>query len=83
MDNKLSLAQYIFQVTGVKVNPNSLFDIQIKRIHEYKRQLLNILGTIYQYTKEMSSEECKNVVPQTLMLSGKAFPTYTQAMSRQ
>ena len=79
MANKVHLAQYIFQVTGVKVNPNSLFDIQIKRIHEYKRQLLNILGTIYRYKKEMSSEECKNVVPRTVMLGGKAFATYTQA----
>ena len=63
MANKFCLAQYIFQVTGVKVNPNSLFDIQIKCIHEYKRQLLNILGTIYRYKKDMSLEECKNVVP--------------------
>ena len=47
MANKVRLAQYIFQVTGVKVNPNSIFYIQIKHIHEYKQQLLNILGTIY------------------------------------
>lgn len=81
MANKVRLAQYILQVTGVKVNPNSLFDIQIKRIHEYKRQLLNILGAIYRYKKlkEMSSEERKNVVPRTVMLGGKAFATYTQA----
>lgn len=81
MANKVRLAQYILQVTGVKVNPDSLFDIQIKRIHEYKRQLLNILGAIYRYKKlkEMSSEERKNVVPRTVMLGGKAFATYTQA----
>lgn len=81
MANKVRLAQYIFQVTGVEVNPNSLFDIQIKRIHEYKRQLLNILGAIYRYKKlkEMSSKERKNVVPRTVMLGGKAFATYTQA----
>lgn len=81
MANKVRLAQYIFQVTGVKVNPNSLFDIQIKRIHEYKRQLLNILGAIYRYKrlKLMSSEERKKVVPRTIMIGGKAFATYTQA----
>ena len=66
-------------MTGAKFNPNSIFDIQIKRIHEYKRQILNILGTIYRYKKEMSSEERKNVVPRTVMLGGKAFATYTQA----
>ncbi|XP_059065010.1 alpha-glucan phosphorylase, H isozyme-like [Cryptomeria japonica] len=81
MANKIRLAQYIFQVTGVKVNPNSLFDIQIKRIHEYKCQLLNILGAIYRYKrlKEMSAEERKKVVPRTIMIGGKAFATYTQA----
>jgi len=51
MANKERLAQYILQVTGVSIDPNSLFDIQVKRIHEYKRQLLNILGTIYRYKK--------------------------------
>eukprot|EP00252_Welwitschia_mirabilis_P015924 TRINITY_DN3532_c0_g1_i1.p1 TRINITY_DN3532_c0_g1~~TRINITY_DN3532_c0_g1_i1.p1 ORF type:complete len:845 (-),score=181.40 TRINITY_DN3532_c0_g1_i1:152-2686(-) len=81
MANKIRLSQHIFRVTGVRVNPKSLFDIQIKRIHEYKRQLLNILGTIYRYKKlkEMSEEERKNVVPRTVMLGGKAFATYSQA----
>lgn len=51
MANKKRLAQYVEHVTGVKVDPNSLFDIQVKRIHEYKRQLLNILGAIYRYKK--------------------------------
>lgn len=51
MTNKRRLAQYIVRVTGVTVDPNSLFDIQVKRIHEYKRQLLNILGVIYRYKK--------------------------------
>lgn len=49
--NKQRLAQYILQVTGVTIDPDSLFDIQVKRIHEYKRQLLNILGVIYRYKK--------------------------------
>ena len=51
MVNKQRLAQYILRVTGVSIDPNSLFDIQVKRIHEYKRQLLNILGAIYRYKK--------------------------------
>lgn len=51
MANKVRLAQYIEQVAGVSIDPNTLFDIQIKRIHEYKRQLLNILGAIYRYKK--------------------------------
>ena len=49
MANKQRLAQYILQVTGISIDPNSLFDIQVKRIHEYKRQLLNILGVVYRY----------------------------------
>lgn len=51
MANKQRLAQYIHHVTGVKIDTNSLFDIQVKRIHEYKRQLLNILGAVYRYKK--------------------------------
>ncbi|XP_072996622.1 alpha-glucan phosphorylase, H isozyme [Typha latifolia] len=79
--NKRRLAQYVLQVTGVTIDPNSLFDIQVKRIHEYKRQLLNILGAVYRYKrlKEMSSEERKKVTPRTIMLGGKAFATYTNA----
>ncbi|KAI4383881.1 hypothetical protein MLD38_009673 [Melastoma candidum] len=81
MANKRRLAQYILQVTGVTIDPNSLFDIQVKRIHEYKRQLLNILGVIYRYKKlkEMSPEERKKTTPRTVMIGGKAFATYTNA----
>ncbi|KAB1225781.1 Alpha-glucan phosphorylase, H isozyme [Morella rubra] len=81
MANKQRLAQYIERVTGVNIDPNSLFDIQVKRIHEYKRQLLNILGAIYRYKKlkEMSPEERKNTTPRTIMIGGKAFATYTNA----
>ena len=51
MASKVRLAQYIEQVTGISIDSNTLFDIQVKRIHEYKRQLLNILGAIYRYKK--------------------------------
>ncbi|GMP52727.1 hypothetical protein CsSME_00018435 [Camellia sinensis var. sinensis] len=47
MVDKQRLAQFIFQVTGVSIDPNSLFDSQFKWIHEYKRQLLNIMGAVY------------------------------------
>ncbi|CAL5339074.1 unnamed protein product [Camellia sinensis] len=47
MADKQRLAQFIFQVTGVSIDPNSLFELQFKQIHEYKRQLLNILGVVY------------------------------------
>ncbi|KAF2312595.1 hypothetical protein GH714_035173 [Hevea brasiliensis] len=81
MANKQPLARYILQVTGVSIDSNSLFDIQVKRIHEYKRQLLNILGAVYRYKKlqEMSPEERKNTTPRTVMVGGKAFATYTNA----
>lgn len=79
--SKRRLAQYILHVTGESIDPNSLFDIQVKRIHEYKRQLLNILGAIYRYKKlkEMSPEQRKNTTPRTIMIGGKAFATYTNA----
>jgi len=51
MASKRRLARYVLQVTGESIDPDSLFDIQVKRIHEYKRQLLNILGVIYRYKK--------------------------------
>ncbi|XP_010043460.2 alpha-glucan phosphorylase, H isozyme [Eucalyptus grandis] len=81
MANKQRLAQYILRVTGISIDPNSLFDIQVKRIHEYKRQLMNILGVIYRYKKlkEMSPEERKKTTSRTVMIGGKAFATYTNA----
>ncbi|CAA0842351.1 Alpha-glucan phosphorylase 2- cytosolic [Striga hermonthica] len=79
--SKQRLANYILQVTGENIDPNSMFDIQVKRIHEYKRQLLNILGAVYRYKKlkEMSPEERKTTTPRTIMIGGKAFATYTNA----
>ncbi|KAG2601974.1 hypothetical protein PVAP13_5KG534600 [Panicum virgatum] len=78
---KKRLAKHVLDATGVTIDPTSLFDIQIKRIHEYKRQLLNILGAVYRYKKlkEMSAEEKQKVTPRTVMIGGKAFATYTNA----
>lgn len=79
---KAKLAAYIKSKTGYTINPNALFDIQVKRIHEYKRQLLNIMGVIYRYKKmkEMSEKErAAKYVPRVVMFGGKAFATYWQA----
>ncbi|KAK8533884.1 hypothetical protein V6N12_047286 [Hibiscus sabdariffa] len=80
--NKLKVASLIKEKTGYIVSPDSMFDIQVKRIHEYKRQLLNILGIVYRYKmmKEMSaSERKKKFVPRVCIFGGKAFATYVQA----
>lgn len=79
--NKVRLAQHILKTTGVKVNPNALFDIQVKRIHEYKRQQLNILGVIHRYLtiKAMSAEERKKLAPRVSIFGGKAAPGYWMA----
>lgn len=79
---KQKLAAYILAKTGYTINPNALFDIQVKRIHEYKRQLLNIMGVIYRYKKmkELTDKErAAKYVPRVVMFGGKAFATYWQA----
>ncbi|MES2502571.1 MAG: glycogen/starch/alpha-glucan phosphorylase [Pseudomonadota bacterium] len=75
--NKLRLAHKIESVTGVKLNPDSLFDVQIKRIHEYKRQLLNVLHVITLYNRIRHGE--KNLTPRTVIFGGKAAPGYWMA----
>ena len=75
--NKTRLAAKIEQKTGIKVNVNSLFDVQIKRIHEYKRQLLNVLHVITLYNRIRKGE--KNITPRTVSFGGKAAPGYWMA----
>ena len=75
--NKLRLAHKIESVTGVKLNPDSLFDVQIKRIHEYKRQLLNVLHVITLYNRIRHGE--KDITPRTVIFGGKAAPGYWMA----
>ncbi|KAI8962162.1 glycosyltransferase family 35 protein [Daldinia sp. FL1419] len=79
--NKVRLAKYIKSTTGVTVNPSSLFDVQVKRIHEYKRQQLNIFGVIYRYLKlkALSPEERKKQLPRVSIFGGKAAPGYWMA----
>ncbi|XWS30190.1 hypothetical protein CRYUN_Cryun24cG0096100 [Craigia yunnanensis] len=80
--NKLKAVSFLKEKTGYLVSPDAMFDIQVKRIHEYKRQLLNILGIVYRYKmmKEMSASERKEkFVPRVCIFGGKAFSTYVQA----
>ena len=72
--NKVRLAQKIEAVTGVKLNTDALFDVQIKRIHEYKRQLLNVLHVITLYNRIRKGE--KLAAPRAVIFGGKAAPGY-------
>jgi len=75
--NKMRLAEKIQKVTGVVLNPDSLFDVQIKRIHEYKRQLLNVLHVVTLYNRIRSGEQ--GMTPRTVIFGGKAAPGYAMA----
>uniref|UniRef100_A0A670ZG63 Alpha-1,4 glucan phosphorylase n=1 Tax=Pseudonaja textilis TaxID=8673 RepID=A0A670ZG63_PSETE len=77
-ENKLKFSAYLEKEYKVKINPNSLFDVQVKRIHEYKRQLLNCLHVITLYNRECR-EPNKHFVPRTVMIGGKAAPGYHMA----
>lgn len=74
-ENKLKLAQILEKDYGVKVNPASMFDIQVKRIHEYKRQLMNCLHIITLYNR-IKKDPTANFTPRTIMIGGKAAPGY-------
>ena len=75
--NKVRLANKIKALTGVELNVNSLFDVQIKRIHEYKRQLLNVLHVITLYNRIRRGD--KDITPRTVIFGGKAAPGYWMA----
>jgi starch phosphorylase len=76
--NKETLAVVIARQTGVRVDPDSLFDIQVKRIHEYKRQLLNVLHVIALYN-QLRRDPSSDVQPRTVIFGGKAAPGYAMA----
>jgi starch phosphorylase len=76
--NKERLAGQIELKTGIRVNPDALFDVQIKRIHEYKRQLLNALQIVARYQAILDSPE-SDWLPLVKIISGKAAPSYTVA----
>lgn len=74
-DNKERLAKIILQTTGTIVDTNSMFDVQVKRMHEYKRQLLNALNIIYNYLL-ITEDGLTLPSPRTFILGGKAAPSY-------
>jgi glycogen phosphorylase len=75
---KQQLADKIESLTGVKLNSDALFDVQIKRIHEYKRQLLNVLHIITLYNR-IRKGELENITPRAIIFGGKAAPGYWMA----
>jgi starch phosphorylase len=76
--NKQRLADEIMRRTGVELSVNSLFDVQVKRIHEYKRQLLNLLYVVTRYRRIRENPRA-DVVPRTVIFAGKAAPGYAMA----
>ncbi|SFN42728.1 starch phosphorylase [Izhakiella capsodis] len=78
LTNKKRLAQYIAQKMDLVLDPNALFDVQIKRIHEYKRQLLNVLQVITRYNR-IKAEPQGNWVPRVCIFAGKAASAYYMA----
>jgi starch phosphorylase len=76
--NKSDLAHRVREVTGVKIDPATMFDVQIKRVHEYKRQLLNALHIIHLYLK-IKDDKTTLPVSKTFVFSGKAAPGYRLA----
>ena len=76
--NKVRLAQYILEHNGVEVDPRSIFDVQVKRLHEYKRQLLNILHVMYLYNQLKDNPEM-DFYPRTFIFGAKAAAGYYNA----
>jgi glycogen phosphorylase len=76
--NKQDLAAYIQAQTGITVNPESMFDVQVKRLHEYKRQHLNVLHIITLYNR-IKHDRDTEIVPRTFIFGGKAAPGYFMA----
>jgi starch phosphorylase len=77
-DNKKHLCEYIQKHTGIAINPESMFDVQVKRMHEYKRQLLFAFYIISQYLK-LKKDPSAAILPKTFIFSGKAAPGYYMA----
>ena len=76
--NKVRLAEYIREHNGIDVDPSSIFDIQVKRLHEYKRQLMNILRVMILYNR-LKDDPNLDIVPRTVIIGGKAAAGYERA----
>ncbi len=78
LEKKKELAAYIKAHNGIDVDPESIFDVQVKRLHEYKRQLMNILHVLYLYDK-LKRDKSFDMVPHTFIFGAKASPGYKRA----
>jgi starch phosphorylase len=76
--NKIALGRYVAERLNARLDPDALYDVQVKRIHEYKRQLLNLLETIARYNA-IRSNPMRDFAPRVKIFSGKAAASYTQA----
>jgi starch phosphorylase len=74
--NKVRLARDVQDKTGLHIEPSNLFDVQVKRIHEYKRQLMNVLHAVHLYDRVRRGDD---IVPRTIIIGGKAAPGYVMA----
>ena len=77
-DNKVRLAEYVKRTQGIVLDPDSMFDMQVKRIHEYKRQLLNVLQVVARYRAILEKPDA-DWVPRTVVFAGKAASAYRMA----